>query len=276
MKEGYFMSEKFKTNAILYFIITLTWSLVFWVAAWIWSTDNPSTSILFYIGGAGPFVVAIVLTMLRENPIVKRDFWRRIFDPRLIAWPWILAALLLHPVLILMAFGIDVVLGGVFPQISQPLGTISLVFSLVLSVFILGPLPEEIGWRGFAFERLQNNMNAVNASLVLGSIWALWHVPLFFIPGTFHADVIGLGSTRFWLFLLSNVPLSVIITWVYKNTSRSTLAAAFVHFSGNILGALFLKTDRVAGLELVLLTITAVILVMRYGSENLIVNEGRV
>jgi hypothetical protein len=39
---------------------------------------------------------------------------------------------------------------------------------------------------------------------------------------------------------------------------------------------LFLKTDRVAGLELVLLTITAVILVMRYGSENLIVNEGRV
>ena len=98
------------------------------------------------------------------------------------------------------------------------------------------------------------------ASLVLGGVWSLWHVPLFFVPGTFQAEL-GAGSLRSWIFLASMLPLSVLMTWVYDNTGRSTLAAVLIHYSGNLCGALFAKSDRVAALEVVFLTLAAALVV---------------
>jgi len=92
--------------------------------------------------------------------------------------------------------------------------------------------------------------------VILGVVWALWHVPLFWIPGTFQAGL-GAGSPRSWIFLASLVPLSILFTWIYNNTARSTLSAVLVHFSGNLCGALLPKTDRVAALELAFLSLAA-------------------
>ena len=117
-------------------------------------------------------------------------------------------------------------------------------------------------------DRLQLQMSAVKASLILGGIWALWHVPLFFIPGTFQSEVMGLGTLRFWIFLFSNIPLSIIMAWVYNNTNRSTLSVALIHFSGNVFGALYLKSDRVALLELLLLIIFAIFIASKYGLDE--------
>jgi membrane protease YdiL (CAAX protease family) len=134
-------------------------------------------------------------------------------------------------------------------------------------VFWFGPLPEEMGWRGFALDRLQFRMTPLQASLVLGSVWALWHVPLFFIPGSYQAGL-ELGSPRSWIFLSSMVPLSVLMTWVYNNTSRSTLSAVLIHYSGNLCGALLEKTDRVAALELGFLTLAAVLVVLGWRAQR--------
>jgi membrane protease YdiL (CAAX protease family) len=107
-------------------------------------------------------------------------------------------------------------------------------------------------------------MNALAASLLLGVAWAAWHIPLFFIEGTFQ-NRLGLGSLRFWVFLASNIPLTVLMTWVYNHTKKSTLSAVFVHFSGNMVGAILAKTDRLALLELIGLTLAAIVLVARFG-----------
>ncbi|MFV1979012.1 MAG: type II CAAX prenyl endopeptidase Rce1 family protein [Myxococcota bacterium] len=177
-------------------------------------------------------------------------------------------ALFLHPALIAIAYATDIALGGALPAVKVQFSSAFGILSLLAFVFLFGPVPEEIGWRGFALDRLQNRMTALHASLVLGSAWALWHVPLFLIPGTFQADI-GLGSARSWVLLSSMLPLSILMTWIYNNTGRSTLSAMLVHFSGNLCGALLAKSTIVAAVELLLLSLAAVLVTGVWGARHL-------
>jgi membrane protease YdiL (CAAX protease family) len=90
-----------------------------------------------------------------------------------------------------------------------------------------------LGWRGFALDRLQSRWNALPASLILGSLHALWHTPLFLIPGISQGEM-GLFSLDYFLFM-GMVPLgAVLMTWVYNNTRRSILSAVLLHFFQNL------------------------------------------
>jgi hypothetical protein len=71
----------------------------------------------------------------------------------------------------------------------------------------------------------------------------MWHLPLFFISGTYQAGL-GLGTTGFWLFMVAIIPQSVVITWVYNNTRRSTLSSVLLHFAVNLTGELFALSQR--------------------------------
>ena len=254
-----------KTTARFYFIFTFGWSVFFWMLTIILGgiKDFPG-SILQYVGGAGPLVAALITTYFFESRIFQRDFWSRTFNPKRIPWRWLFPALLVHPAIILTSGLIEVLLGGELlfnPSIfSNPLSLLTLIFT----VFVLGPLPEEMGWRGIGYDRLLITMSPLGASIILGIFWAGWHVPLFFIEDTFHYGL-GFGSFRFWVFLFSNIPLTIIITWIYNHTERSILMAAIIHFSGNIVGAILPKSDRLAFLELVGLLIVAIIISLAYG-----------
>lgn len=260
-------SVKLRTRARIFFILAFGWSILFWTLSEVLGgIDQFPGSILQYVGGAGPLVAALILVHFLELPTFRREFWSRTFDPRRIPRRWVAAALLVHPIILFVTIALDSGLGGK-PEIqtatlTDPVAMMSLVFF----VFIFGPLPEEMGWRGVGFETLLRRFNALSASLLLGTAWAAWHIPLFLIDGTFQ-NQLGFGSIRFWLFLASNVPLTVIITWVYNHTDRSILSAALVHFSGNIIGALLTKTDRFALIELVGLSIVATVLVLRLGAD---------
>lgn len=258
-----------RVGALTYFALCLGWSSLFWAASLRWNhREDPSQSLIFLLGGAGPFIAAVFLTQFWEAAATRRDFWVRAFDPRRLHWPWWAVALFLHPAVVALAFAAEVALGGEFPTLSTHASSVAGIASLLFFVFWFGPLPEEMGWRGFALDRLQLRMTALFASLVLGSVWALWHVPLFFIPATFQAGL-GLGSPRSWIFLFSMVPLSVLMTWVYNNTARSTLSAVLIHYTGNLCGAVLPKTDRVAGLELAFLSIAAIAVVWGSGARRL-------
>jgi membrane protease YdiL (CAAX protease family) len=243
------------------------WSIVFWSLTTLFGGINQFPgSILFYIGGAGPLVSAIIITHLFESKENQKDFWSRTLNAKRIPWRWMVPALLLHPSIIFAAGLIETLLDGELQyKISMLSNPISLL-TLVLSVFILGPLPEEMGWRGVGYDRLIIKMTPLSASIILGFFWAAWHVPLFFIENTFHYEL-GLGSLRFWIFLLSNIPLTIIITWIYNHTDRSVLMAAIVHFSGNIVGAILPKSDRLALLELFGLILSAIVIGIATGPE---------
>lgn len=101
-----------------------------------------------------------------------------------------------------------------------------------LSMMILNPgAVEEIGWRGFALPLLQQRYNALLASLVLGFIWALWHVPAFFIGVDVYARndiVLAIG-----LFFVLVTAMSVIFTFIYNGTKGSTPLAMLAHWMAN-------------------------------------------
>ncbi len=256
----------------LYLAIALGGSACFWTLAGVaGGIESRVGSLLFYAAGGTPFACAVLLTHLRESAAEARTFWARAFDPRRMSGPWLMASLLLHPALVGAAVMADFLTGGSPAQWSdaaRALAGPAAVLSTLFFVFWFGPLPEEIGWRGYALDPLQKRLGALGASLVIGSAWALWHVPLFFLEGTFQHGL-GFGSARFWIFSASMIPLSVLMTWVYNHTRRSTLSAVLIHFTGNLTGLLVAKTERLALFELVALSVAAVVVTAVYGPREL-------
>ena len=239
---------KLSHNPCLYFAATFGFSWLFWIPAVLVGQGGRTlpVSLLHYAGGAGPLVVAVVLTYLLEDGAGRRDYWRRAVDFRRIGPAWYAVIVLTFPVLTGLAGLLNALTGGgaagfgIEPRfLAQPLTV--LPYALFLLVF--GPIPEELGWRGYALDRLQGRWGALASSLALGAAWAAWHLPLFFMPETYQSGL-GVGSLRFWLFFITLVPQSVLYTWIYNNTGRSTLSAILFHFMGNFTGELFALSDR--------------------------------
>jgi membrane protease YdiL (CAAX protease family) len=107
--------------------------------------------------------------------------------------------------------------------------TIPGVLSLFLfSIFPGSALGEELGWRGFALPRLQARRSALAASLIVGAVWGIYHLPLF---------LLGSPTRPFALFLpfaLSCVIMSIFYTWMYNGTGGSLLIAVLLHAATNL------------------------------------------
>jgi len=134
-----------------------------------------------------------------------------------------------------ISIGLNVLLSGEslgLEQVKQIFQQPLLVFPLVILGLVGGPLSEELGWRGFALDRMVQRWGLYRSSLLLGVIWWVWHLPLFFIRGTTHFNW-GLGSGFFWLFLANIFPLTLLISWAYIKNHRSILSAVLVHFMSN-------------------------------------------
>ena len=89
-------------------------------------------------------------------------------------------------------------------------------------------LGEELGWRGFALPRLLTRHNALVASLILGVIWGLWHLPLVWTEGA------PMYQLPIWLFLVDITAKSVLFTWVFLHTRGSVLLAMLLHAATNL------------------------------------------
>jgi membrane protease YdiL (CAAX protease family) len=100
---------------------------------------------------------------------------------------------------------------------------------IVLAILVSTPVQagEEIGWRGYALPRLAARFGLGRASLLLGLIWACWHLPQFFIP---EADTYG---QSFFVFVLQVTALSVAMAWLYAHTNGSLLLVMLMHAAVN-------------------------------------------
>jgi hypothetical protein len=102
-----------------------------------------------------------------------------------------------------------------------------IVAATVFSTVVGGQAGEEIGWRGYALPRLAARLGLGPAGVLLGLIWASWHLPLFFLPG---ADTFG---QSFWVYLMQVSALSVAIAWLYAHTNGSLLLTMLMHSAVN-------------------------------------------
>jgi membrane protease YdiL (CAAX protease family) len=102
-----------------------------------------------------------------------------------------------------------------------------LLFGTIGSTLLGGQVGEELGWRGYALPRLTDRWGWRSGSLVLGVIWAVWHLPLFYMPG---ADTYG---QSFPLYLSQVTGLSVAIAWLYGRVEGSLVPVMLMHASLN-------------------------------------------
>ena len=115
----------------------------------------------------------------------------------------------------------------------------TLSYAIVLLFF--GPIPEEMGCRGIAFPRLQNRFGFNPATIILGFMWAIWHLPLFFVEGTYQYQL-GFGSSLFWSFMFGIFFTTFIYSFIYNKTNHSILAVILFHFVDNLSGETFIIT----------------------------------
>jgi membrane protease YdiL (CAAX protease family) len=197
------------------------------------TVNSPVPALIFAC--SVPSLVGILLTYFTLDGVGRDNFWKRVVSFKLIGLKWCIVIICLFPFLLSLGLLADKLFGGVFPPLGGVQQTLTQPAALMLFIganIIGGPLGEELGWRGFALDRLQNKWNALIASLILGIIWTAWHFPLFYIKGTPQQGM-GFGTFLFWLWSLQVVSLSVLITWVYNNTHRSILSAVLMHFMFN-------------------------------------------
>jgi len=129
----------------------------------------------------GPTLAAFVMTAVSQGRAGILQLLRRYILWR-VGLRWYLLVLLGVPVLLLIAV---LPLPGALSALRLPALTFWPTYLLIYLLFLVfeGPLGGEPGWRGFALPRLQQRSGPLVGSLLLGVLWGLWHLPLFFIPG---------------------------------------------------------------------------------------------
>lgn len=178
---------------------------------------------VFLVGVFAPGLVAIALTAFDEGRVGLVALLHRITRWHIAAGYYVFA-LLLIPLTKLTAAVLYRGLTGAWPRFGET-HPLPLVAATILSTAVQAG--EELGWRGYLLPRLAERTGLIAASLVVGGIWALWHLPLFFAPG---ADTNG---QSFPLYTLQVTAYSVVLAWLYWRTGGSLLLTMFAHAAFN-------------------------------------------
>ena len=173
----------------------------------------------------GPLVGALIVLAITEGRAGLRELGSRMIRWR-VGWIWYVVALGLPLAVHLITVALNVALGAGAPSLAQfsPLSGIILVFALRLVSPLDVPLGEEPGFRGFALPRLQAARSPLLATLILGVLVAVWHVPLL-LPQ------FGLRPIE----LLTTVAVTFWYTWLFDHTGGSVLMTIVAHATEGII-----------------------------------------
>jgi membrane protease YdiL (CAAX protease family) len=231
IKDTNLESMKTVKEAYAFLGLTLAFSyFVFWgplallkipTSSLVSEVKGPAWAIALYLaGGFVPSLLAMFLTWKKEGLSGLRLLGRRILQFKL-GWRSYGVTFLIVIAGTVGQLIINKILGNTFN------GTLFLAqLGSFLPLLILGPLSEEIGWCGYALGRLQTRWNALISSLIIGMVWALWHLPLFLLVGTSQHEL-GLPFIGFLVGIMAN---SVFYTMLYNNTKQSLWSAILFHW----------------------------------------------
>lgn len=170
-----------------------------------------------------PAIAALLLRWRQHGRTGMLGLLARAWDAKRLRSPFAIAALLLiNPALFATAYLVQRGLGVALPAPNvDPLAAL-----VLMAVFLVAALCEELGWTGYALEPLQRRWGAVRASVVIGAFWASWHV----IP-LLQADR-ALEWIAWWS--LWTVSARILMVWLYNHTGRSVFGVALYHATSNV------------------------------------------
>jgi membrane protease YdiL (CAAX protease family) len=226
--------------------------------------------LLAITGLLGPILSGFLMTAVTEGRAGISRLIRRIARWRF-GFRWYLFGIVGLPAVMVLATFTRLGALETLDISRQPFG-LTYLRAFISMALIGGPLFEEPGWTGFAQPRLQRLYGPLIGGLILGSLWALWHLPGFLIPSQDVTDIPPRGTVlNFVVFALALMGLRLVIIWLVNNTGNSIFMAILVHASWNtfyavalvqlfpsptVLGSYFNLTIGACALALVIIAVT--------------------
>jgi uncharacterized protein len=221
------LSELVRRHPLAAFLILtygLSWALWIPLAIFRDAALGTYSSLALLIGSNIPSAVAIVLTLVGFGKGATRKLLGQLLIWR-VGWRWYLVLLAPTALVVGTITLVAVTRGGPTAALAVPL--LSAIITVAFMTFPGGALGEEIGWRGFALPRLQFRRTALTASLVVGSLHGLWHLPLWLRGDADHP------LSLYPAFLIQALALAVIYTWLYNSSKGSLLLVVLFHTATN-------------------------------------------
>ena len=223
---------------------------------------------MFFVGGFGPSIAAMAVVALGGGRAGLNRWLQQCLQWRK-GWRWMLLAFLFPAAIMGLAATLHVALGGALPP-SPAAGHVPMVVMNFFLVFLVGgPLGEEFGWRGHALPVLQVRWGWRVASLILGCVWALWHLPLFYLAGTAQSHL------PMAFFLLMTIASSVVFAWLFNRMTGSVLPVLILHTAVNawpsVIPVMVMPDGsnlRLFQIVVGMLTFTAIALLLRADPHN--------
>lgn len=185
---------------------------------------SPAFFILAALGGIGPSLAGIVMTVIVDGKEGLRDLFARLGRWR-VGIGWFAAALLITPLVGLATLAVERALGMPTATLEEMAG--SLPISLIYPIF--AALGEEFGWRGFYLTRLQKRRSALASSLIVGMAWGLWHIPTQVLAFRQYG-LLAILANVFVTHILGVTAQTTVMTWVHNNARQSLLLMVLSHY----------------------------------------------
>lgn len=220
---GGVLARRHPTTAFVILAVGMTWLV--WIPA---GLVAPEATWPLVVGAFGPPIAAAIMVRLHGGTV--RGWLRDILVFRMPARGYALALLipLFDPaVQVILAWQADVPLSaGVLVE------RVAMYAASFVFVLLVGGGQEELGWRGWLLPRLQRRTNSLAASLIIGAVWAAWHLPLFVLGG------LGYDDQSLALYVPGVIAASVLFTWLHNTTGGSVIPALVLHAQMNTASAL--------------------------------------
>lgn len=227
-----------KTNKELrvFFLATFTFTWIFWVLALLsenhgmnlWLSPGSYITLGIFVPSTAGLVCAYFFGGKAEAYSLIRSMTNIHMKSR-----WLLQVFLVLPGVSAVATLIYMILGNPLPEVEFPPWFIPIVFVYILA--LMGPLGEEAGWRGFALKRLLMYQTPIKASVILGMIWSIWHLPLFFIVGTTQNLLTEFGVLpSLFGYSIYTIIISILMTLYYIVSDGNLFGSMVFHTMGNL------------------------------------------
>lgn len=260
------MSLTYTYQPFLFFLITLigTWILEFITAYKSYQKDKQKYALFVFVGLCVPFLTALIMIYGSGNQGLVNDFKERLlfFKIHLSSLIWIL---LLMPAVVFLATCISLLFGQATDQflVADENNVLkgNRIFSLLVP-FVLAPILEELGWRGYGVDSLRAQFNLFTTSMLFGFFWAIWHLPLFFIKGYYHHQLWKQSIVYVINFFISILPIAILANWIYYTNHRSIFAAVLFHSVCNVFSIVFKTTQFTKCIVTIILCLISIVLIL--------------
>lgn len=259
-----------------FFLITFLITGISWFTAAYCSYQKGMADLQLFsmlLGLLGPCIAMLFMFAGKKNKALRKDFYARL-HVQPIKLRYLSVLLLLMPCVLFLATTISLLFGQPITQFCLTLGHTAMDgqgLSSLLIIF-LAPTIEEIAWRGYGVDSLRSKFSLWNTTILFASLWALWHVPLFFINGYYQHTLWHTSIVSVVNFFISILPAAILINWMYYKNNRNILVAILLHFMFDFFSILFQTEQFTKWIVTILLLIVSLVVILK--NKEFFFNKG--